>query len=40
MPLGMVLYGLVSAPAYVLYQELHLRAARTAYRCAQVSTVR
>jgi hypothetical protein len=24
----------------VLYQELRLRAARTAYRCAQVSTLR
>lgn len=34
------LRGLLSAAAYVLYQELGLRAARTAYRCAQVSTLR
>jgi len=34
------LRGLLSAAAYVLYQELRLRAARTAYRCAQVSTLR
>jgi Transposase DDE domain group 1 len=30
------LRGLLSAAAYVLYQELRLRAARTAYRSAQV----
>ncbi len=34
------LRGLLSAAAYVLYQELRLRAARTALRCAQVSTLR
>lgn len=34
------LRGLLSAAAYVLYQELRLRAARTAYRSAQVSTLR
>lgn len=34
------LRGLLSAAAYVLYQELRLAAARTAYRCAQVSTLR
>lgn len=34
------LRGLLSAAAYVLYQELRLRAARTAYRCVQVSTLR
>jgi hypothetical protein len=34
------LRGLLTAAAYVLYQELRLRAARTAYRCAQVSTLR
>jgi hypothetical protein len=34
------LRGLLSAAAYVLYQELRLRATRTAYRCAQVSTLR
>jgi hypothetical protein len=34
------LRGLLSAAAYLLYQELRLRAARTAYRCAQVSTLR
>lgn len=34
------LRGLLSAAAYVLYQELRLRAARTAYRCAQVNTLR
>jgi hypothetical protein len=32
--------GLLSAAAYVLYQELHLRATRTALRSAQVSTLR
>jgi len=31
---------LLSAAAYVLYQELRLRAARTAFRRAQVSTLR
>lgn len=31
---------LLTAAAYVLYQELRLRAARTAYRSAQVSTLR
>jgi hypothetical protein len=30
----------LSAAAYVLYQELRLRAARTALRSAQVSTLR
>jgi hypothetical protein len=34
------LRGLLSAGAYVLYQELRLRAARTAFRAAQVSTLR
>jgi hypothetical protein len=34
------LRGLLTAAAYVLYQELRLRAARTAFRCAQVSTLR
>jgi hypothetical protein len=34
------LRGLLSATAYVLYQELRLRAARTAFRSAQVSTLR
>ena len=34
------LRGLLTAAAYVLYQELRLRAARTAYRRAQVSTLR
>jgi Transposase DDE domain group 1 len=34
------LRGLLTAAAYVLYQELRLRAARTAYRSAQVSTLR
>ena len=34
------LRGLLSASAYVLYQELRLRAARTALRSAQVSTLR
>jgi hypothetical protein len=34
------LRGLLSAAAYVLYQELRLRAARTAFRSAQVSTLR
>ena len=34
------LRGLLSAPAYVLYQELRLRADRTASRSAQVSTLR
>jgi hypothetical protein len=34
------LRGLLTAAAYVLYQELRLRAARTALRCAQVSTLR
>ena len=34
------LRGLLSAAAYVLYQELRLRAARTALRSAQVSTLR
>jgi len=34
------LRGLLSAAAYVLYQELRLHAARTAYRSAQVSTLR
>ena len=34
------LRGLLSAAAYVLYQELHLQAARTAFRSAQVSTLR
>lgn len=32
--------GLLTAAAYVLYQELRLRAARTAFRSAQVSTLR
>ena len=34
------LRGLLSAAAYVLYQELRLHAARTALRSAQVSTLR
>jgi hypothetical protein len=34
------LRGLLSATAYVLYQELRLQAARTAFRSAQVSTLR
>ena len=34
------LRGLLSAAAYVLYQELRLRAARTSFRSAQVSTLR
>ena len=34
------LRGLLSAAAYVLYQELRLRAAQTAFRAAQVSTLR
>ena len=34
------LRALLSAAAYVLYQELRLRAARTAFRRAQVSTLR
>jgi hypothetical protein len=34
------LRGLLTAAAYVLYQELRLRAARTAFRSAQVSTLR
>ncbi len=34
------LRGLLTAAAYVLYQELRLRAARTALRRAQVSTLR
>ena len=34
------LRGLLSAAAYVLYQELRLRADRTALRSAQVSTLR
>lgn len=34
------LRGLLTAAAYVLYQELRLRAARTAFHCAQVSTLR
>jgi hypothetical protein len=34
------LRGLLSAAAYVLYEELRLRAAHTAYRCVQVSTLR
>ena len=34
------LRGLLSAAAFVLYQELRLRAARTAFRSAQVSTLR
>jgi len=32
--------GLLTAAAYVLYQELRLRAARTAFRSAQVNTLR
>ncbi len=32
--------GLLTAAAYVLYQELRLRAARTAFRSAQVGTLR
>src|SRR6202158_2978420 len=34
------LRALLTAAAYVLYQELRLRAARTAFRSAQVSTLR
>ncbi|MGO8856546.1 MAG: IS1380 family transposase [Steroidobacteraceae bacterium] len=34
------LRGLLTAAAYVLYQELRLRAARTAFRSAQVNTLR
>jgi len=34
------LRGLLSAAAYVLYQELRLRAARTAFSSAQVNTLR
>jgi len=34
------LRGLLTAAAYVLYQELRLRAARTAFRRAQVNTLR
>jgi hypothetical protein len=34
------LRGLLTAAAYVLYQELRLRAARTAFRSAQVGTLR
>ena len=34
------LRGLLTAAAYVLYQELRWRAARTAFRSAQVSTLR
>jgi hypothetical protein len=34
------LRGLLTAGAYVLYQELRLRAAHTAYRRAQVNTLR
>jgi hypothetical protein len=34
------LRGLLTAAAYVLYQELRLNAARTAFRRAQVSTLR
>ena len=34
------LRGMLTAAAYVLYQELRLRAARTAFRSAQVSTLR
>jgi len=34
------LRGSLSAAAYVLYQELRLQAARTAFRAAQVSTLR
>ena len=34
------LRGLLTAAAYVLYQELRLRAARTAFRSAQVETLR
>jgi len=34
------LRGLLTAAAYVLYQELRLNAARTAYRRAQVGTLR
>ncbi len=34
------LRGLLTAAAYVLYQELRLRAARTALRSAQVNTLR
>jgi Transposase DDE domain group 1 len=34
------LRALLSAAAYVVYQELRLRAARTAFRSAQVSTLR
>jgi hypothetical protein len=34
------LRGLLTAAAYALYQELRLRAARTAFRSAQVTTLR
>ena len=34
------LRGMLSAAAYVLFQELRLRAARTAFRSAQVNTLR
>ena len=34
------LRGMLTAAAYVLFQELRLRAARTAFRCAQVNTLR
>jgi hypothetical protein len=34
------LRGLLTAAAYVLYQELRLNATRTAFRRAQVSTLR
>jgi len=34
------LRGLLTAAAYVLYQELRLHAARSTFRCAQVSTLR
>lgn len=34
------LRGLLTAAAYVLYQELRVRAARTAFRSAQVNTLR
>ena len=34
------LRGLLTAAAYVLFQELRLRAARTAFRSAQVNTLR
>lgn len=34
------LRGLLAAAAYVLYQQLRLHAARTAFRAAQVATLR